>query len=149
MLVCSPGGHLMQLLQLRDAWKGQKPLWVTLEKSDSRSLLAAERVVYAYGPTDRSIPNLLRNLRLAWRIVRLARPRILITTGAGIAVPFAWIARLHGACVVYIESIARIDQPSLSYRLIEPSAHRLYAQWPELTQRTRCARYRGSVFTKR
>ena len=39
MLVCSPGGHLMQLLQLREAWKGQKPLWITLERSDARSLL--------------------------------------------------------------------------------------------------------------
>jgi UDP-N-acetylglucosamine:LPS N-acetylglucosamine transferase len=139
----------MQLLQLRDAWKGQKPLWVTLDKSDARSLLSAERVVYAYGPTDRSIPNLLRNLRLAWRVVRLVRPRILITTGAAVAVPFAWVARLHGARVVYIESIARIDRPSLSYRLIEPSAHRLYAQWPELAERRRRARYRGSVFAKR
>lgn len=146
MLVCSPGGHLMQLLQLRHAWSGRNPLWVTLDKSDARSLLAAEAVVYAFGPTSRNIPNLLRNLRLAWRLVRLVRPAILITTGAGLAVPFAWVARLHGAYVVYVESIARIERPSLSYRLIEPAAQRLYAQWPDLAQRERRARYRGSVF---
>ena len=42
------------------------------------------------------------------------------TTGAGVAVPFAWVARLRGATVVYVESLARIDGPSLSYRLIAP-----------------------------
>src|SRR5262245_10262758 len=149
MLVCSPGGHLMQLLQLREAWTGRKPLWVTLDKSDARSLLADENVVYAHGPTGRNVPNLLRNLRLAWSVVRRARPQVLITTGAGLAVPFAWVARIHGAHIVYIESIARIDQPSLSYRLIEPAANQMYAQWPELAQRKRRARYVGSVFAER
>ena len=43
----------MQLLQLRDAWKGQKPLWVTLDKSDARSLLSAARVVYVLGQVNK------------------------------------------------------------------------------------------------
>ena len=49
-------------------------VWVTFDKSDSRSLLRDERVVHAYGPTNRSIKNLLRNLRLAWRVLRAERP---------------------------------------------------------------------------
>ena len=45
---------------------------------------------------------------------------MIVTTGAGVAVPFAWIGRLFGARVVYVESLTRIDKPSLSYRLIRP-----------------------------
>ena len=71
--------------------------WVTFDKSDARSLLADERVDFAHGPTNRSIKNLLRNLLVAWRVVRDARPKVMLTTGAGVAVPFAWVARLHGA----------------------------------------------------
>src|SRR5262245_53079639 len=143
MLVCSSGGHLLQLHQLRDAWSARAPLWVTFDKSDARSLLSGERVVHAYGPTNRNLTNFFRNLGLAWRVDRRARPRVLVTTGAGVAVPFAWLARLHGARIVYVESISRIDNPSLSYRLIAPVAHRHYAQWPELAERMRRARYAG------
>ena len=52
-----------------------------------------------------------------------ARPAAgVVTTGAGVAVPFAWIGRLLGARVVYVESVTRIDRLSLSCRLIRPVA---------------------------
>ena len=60
------------------------------------------------------------------------RPKVVLTTGAGVAVPFAWVARLRGAKVVYVESLARIEGPSLTCRLIAPIATRRYVQWPEL-----------------
>ena len=91
LLVCSTGGHLQQLLALRDAWGGYTRVWVTFDKSDARSLLRGEQVVYAYGPTNRSIKNLLRNLLVAWRTLGEVRPRVILTTGAGVAVPFAWL----------------------------------------------------------
>jgi beta-1,4-N-acetylglucosaminyltransferase len=147
LLVCSTGGHLLQLLALRDAWDGFPRLWVTFDKSDARSLLTGERVVYAYGPTNRNLPNLLRNVAFAWRIVRRVRPRVVLTTGAGVAVPFAWLARLHRADVVYVESLTRINGPSLSCRLIAPAADRVYVQWPELLRELPRARYAGSILS--
>jgi beta-1,4-N-acetylglucosaminyltransferase len=133
MIVCSSGGHLLQMLELHEAWSEFERVWVTFDKSDTRSLLAGERVIHAHGPTNRSIPNLLRNLRLARRVLRSERPAAILTTGAGVAVPFAWIARLRGIPTVYVESLTRIDRLSLSGRLIAPVAIRVYAQWPELT----------------
>ncbi len=103
---------------------------MTFDRSDSRSLLAAERVVHAYGPTNRSALNLLRNLALAVRVIVRLRPRVVLTTGAGVAVPFAWIGRLFGAKVVYVESATRIESPSLSLRLVRPVANTVYVQWP-------------------
>jgi beta-1,4-N-acetylglucosaminyltransferase len=146
LLVCSSGGHLLQLNALRAAWEDVSRSWVSFDKSDVRSLLRDERVYYAYGPTNRSVRNLVRNLLLAWSVVARTRPTVLITTGAGVAVPFAWIARLRGARVVYVESVTRIDSPSLSCRLIAPVATRVYAQWPELAAAYGRARYAGSVF---
>jgi UDP-N-acetylglucosamine:LPS N-acetylglucosamine transferase len=145
LLVCSTGGHLLQLVALREAWDGFSRVWVTFDRGDSRSLLADEEVVLAHGPTNRNVPNLLRNLALAWRVVRRERPRVVLTTGAGVAVPFAWIGRLFGARVVYVESVTRIEGPSLSLRLIRPVASRLYVQWPELLEAVPRAKYAGSV----
>ncbi len=145
LLVCSAGGHLLQLWMLDEVWRHRRHAWVTLPREDAISLLAGEQVFFAHGPTTRNLANLARNLLLAWRIVRSTRPRVLLTTGAGVAVPFAWIARLHGATVVYIESLTRVERPSLSCRLIAPVASRVYAQWPDLTRTLPRARFVGNV----
>jgi beta-1,4-N-acetylglucosaminyltransferase len=147
LLVCSTGGHLVQLVALREAWEPFTRTWVTFDKSDARSLLAAEQVQFAHGPTNRSIRNLLRNLILAWRVVREVRPKAMLTTGAGVAVPFAWVARLHGTTVIYVESLARIEGPSLSYRLIAPVAARRYVQWADLARTLPTSRFVGNVFS--
>ena len=147
LLVCSSGGHLLQLVSLARAWDGLSRVWVSFDKSDVWSLLANEEVVVAYGPTNRSIRNLVRNLWLARRTVHLLRPRTIVTTGAGVAVPFAWLARLRGAKVVYVESFTRIDSISLSCRLIKPVADRVYVQWPEAVPLVKGARYVGNVFS--
>ncbi len=144
--MCSTGGHLVQLASLRPAWEGFSRLWVTFDKRDSRAILAGERVVHAYGPTNRSVVNLFRNAGLAWRVVRRARPSVMVSTGAGVAVPFAWIGRLMGVRVVYVESFTRIDGPSLSGRMIAPVADRVYGQWPDMAGAIRGARYVGNVF---
>ncbi len=145
ILVCSTGGHLLQLLALRPAWEGHSRLWVTHPNSDAKSLLDNERVVYAYSPTTRNLRNLVRNFFLAHRVLARERPRVLITTGAGVAVPFAWLARLRGVRIVYVESITRVERLSLSARLIAPIADRLYVQWPELDTAHPNARYRGNL----
>lgn len=145
LLVCTSGGHLLQLLSLRDAWSPFSRAWVTYDKSDARSLLSDERVFFARGPGTRNLKNLLRSVPLAWRLIRALRPKVVLTTGAALAVPFAWVGRLLGVDVVYVESLTRIEEVSLTYRLVAPAADRLYVQWPELAHR-RNARFAGSIF---
>ncbi len=87
LLACSSGGHLLQLLALREAWEPFSHVWVTDDRSDTRSLLAAERVFFAHWPTSRNLRTLFRNLLLAWSVVRAVRPRVVLSTGAGTAVP--------------------------------------------------------------
>ena len=149
LLACSSGGHLMQLMALRPAWHDLDRVWVTFDKSDVHSLLRDEAVVFAYGPTNRSLWNLVRNLILAWRVIGRVRPRVVLTTGAGVAVPFAWVGRLRGARVLFVESLTRIEGPSMSCRMIAPVAERVYVQWPELAERYPRAVYRGAVVSRR
>jgi beta-1,4-N-acetylglucosaminyltransferase len=148
LIVCSSGGHLLEMLELREAWQSFERVWVTFDKSDVRSLLCGERVVHAHGPTNRNVPNLLRNVHLAVSVLRRTRPAAILTTGAGVAVPFAWVGRLMGIRTVYVESMTRIDELSLTARLVNPVATRLYAQWPELSQAgSDRVRFAGNLFT--
>ena len=145
LLVCSPGGHLIQMLSLEASWREFETTWVTLPGADVDYLLDGKDVVRGSGPTNRSLANLFRNLRLAWRIVRSQRPAVILSTGAGLAVPFFLVGRLHGCRCVYVESLTRIDRLSLSGRMVYPLAHAFFAQWPGAAATRRRARHAGSL----
>jgi UDP-N-acetylglucosamine:LPS N-acetylglucosamine transferase len=146
LLVASNGGHLLQLLQLADLWPHGNRRWVTFEKSDAVSLLAGESTTWAHHPTNRNIPNLIRNFLLAFKVLRRGKVQAIVTTGAGVAVPFVIVGRLFHINVVYIESMARITSPSLTGRLVYPFADTFIVQWPELQRFFKRARCFGTVF---
>ena len=131
LLVCSSGGHLLLLHQLRPWWEKHDRSWVTFDKTDARSLLEGERLDWAHHPTQRNIPNLLRNLRLAWRVLRRERPDVLVSTGAGVAFPFFVLAKPLRIKTVYVEAYERMDRASLTGRLCYPICDLMVLQWEE------------------
>lgn len=145
LLVCSPGGHLLQMLSLETSWRGLDAAWVTLPGADVDHLLAGSDLVLAHGPTNRSVANLLRNAVLAWRVVRGRRPDVILSTGAGLAVPFFLAGRLHGCRLVYVESLTRTRGLSLSGRMVYPLADAFLVQWPETAPHRRRAVYAGGL----
>jgi len=145
LLVCQPGGHLSELLALEQLWCARDRAWFTLHSADTESTLAGERVFYGFGPTPRSLFRLALNTVVAAVILLRLRPRWIVTTGAALAVPTAWIGRALGAKTIYIECAGRISGVSLSMRLIAPVAHSLYVQWPEQEGALKRARYKGRI----
>jgi UDP-N-acetylglucosamine:LPS N-acetylglucosamine transferase len=144
--VASSGGHLLELVQLQGEWDAGECYWVTFATPDAMTLLAGEDVGFAHHPTNRSMRNLIRNFLVAFRVIRALRPRAIVTTGAGVAVPFCYVGRLFGARVVFIESFARVWSPSLTGRLVHPVATDFFVQWPQLLRHYRKARYEGQLF---
>jgi beta-1,4-N-acetylglucosaminyltransferase len=144
LLVCSPGGHLLQMLRLEPAWRDLRTTWITLEAADTNHLLRDERVVYAKGPTNRSLRALLANFRLAWRVIRRERPAVILSTGAALAVPFFLVGKLHGCRLVYVESLTRIEELSLAGKIVYPVADAFFVQWPGAARRKR-ARFVGGL----
>jgi Oligosaccharide biosynthesis protein Alg14 like len=131
LLVGSSGGHLAQLWALRPWWHDWDRTWVTFDTPDAVSTLDDEEVVWAYHPTTRNIPNLLRNAGLAWRVLRKTRPTIVVSTGAGVAVPFFVLARLMRIPTAYIEVYDRIDSSTMTGRLCRPFTSLMCVQWEE------------------
>jgi len=145
LLVCSPGGHLQQMLALKPAWDGMRRAWVTLPGADVEVLLADEPTTLGHGPTNRSLKNMLRNAGLAWRLLHHHRPDAILSTGAGLAVPFFLVGRLLGITCVYVESVTRTESLSLTGRMVYPLANRFFVQWPALAARYDRATYAGAV----
>lgn len=131
LLVASSGGHLSQLMCLQEWWSRHERQWVTFDTADAVSKLAGEDVVWANHPTTRNVPNLLRNTALAWRTLASFRPDVVLSTGAGVAVPFFWLHRHFQAATVYLEVFDRIDSRTLTARLCRPATDLFLAQWPE------------------
>ena len=69
-LVGSSGGHLTHLYMLKPFWEGKDRFWVTFDKEDARSLLEGERFYPCYYPTNRSLKALIKNTKIAWRVLR-------------------------------------------------------------------------------
>ena len=130
-LVGSSGGHLMHLYLLKEFWKNKDRFWVTFDKEDSRSLLKEEKKYWCYFPTNRNIKNLIKNTFLAIKILLSERPDIIISSGAGSAVPFFYIGKLLGAKLVYIEVYDRISSPTMTGRLVYKISDLFVVQWEE------------------
>lgn len=131
LFVASSGGHLAQLVALEDWWRDHDRRWVTFDTTDAISTLTGETVAWAHHPTTRNIPNLLRNLLLAHRLLRDWRPDVIISDGAGVAVPFFLLARLLDIRTVYLEVYDRVDSQTLTGRLVHPITDLFLVQWPE------------------
>ena len=133
------------MLALRHAWRDFDVVWATLPGTDVRHILAGEPHVLGHGPTNRSVINLLRNVPFAIRTLRTYRPDAILSTGAGLAVPFFVVGRALGVRLVYVESFTRTRGLSLSGRLVAPFAHVIFAQWPAAAGTSRRIRYAGSI----
>ena len=110
--------------------------------------------IHYLGPTRkhplRFIPNtarLILSFIEAFRLVRRLRPNAILAVGTAAALPLFAAGKLHGAKCVFVESLTRAEQMSLTGRILHrlDLADRLYVQWPELGERFAGARYAGAV----
>lgn len=129
-LVGSSGGHLRHLLRLKPWYEEYERFFVTFPKPDAKAALAGEAVYWLNFPTNRHAWNLIRNFGVAWRTLRTERPSLIVSTGAGGAIPFYVLGKLFGAKLVWIEVIDRVTQPSLTGRIVAPFCDAVIVQWP-------------------
>lgn len=120
LLAASGGGHLTELVQLRQrlAFDPGEVTWFTPDTPQSRSMLQGERVVHADLAPPRDWRAAVRNARLAGAMCRRGSFDVAVSTGASIALSTLPIAHRHGARVHYVESAARVSGPSVSGRML-------------------------------
>jgi UDP-N-acetylglucosamine:LPS N-acetylglucosamine transferase len=133
-LISSIGGHIEELLSVSEAFADYRRVWLLEPSSRASALLEQGERVELLRPTSRNPlrANLPWNARAAVRVLRRHNPEVVVTTGAGIAAPFVVLSRLRGTKLIFIETVARIESPSASGRLLSPLAERTLVQWPDL-----------------
>ncbi|MGB3209082.1 MAG: UDP-N-acetylglucosamine--LPS N-acetylglucosamine transferase [Desulforhopalus sp.] len=131
MLVASSGGHWIQLNRLLPAFDGCEKIFITTESKyrvtvgDSKFLLAP----------DASRWNKLRVLYLALIMLKhviIIRPDVVVSTGAAPGFFALFFGKKFGAKTIWLDSIANVDQLSLSGQKIQRHADMWLTQWEHL-----------------
>lgn len=143
-ITCSAGGHLIEALQLLPLFKNHDIFFITIRRVQTQQLLKRYKVFFVVDP-KRSPIKLLINLVQSFQILLRERPKVMISTGAGVAVPVCYIGKLIGSKVVFIETLAAVYKPSLAGRFIYPIADLFIIQWKHLLKFYKKAVYGGQL----
>jgi beta-1,4-N-acetylglucosaminyltransferase len=154
-LVCSHGGHLTQMLRIRDAFSSHKTFLITYKWGNTQKLqneysIKTYLIAYLYGTHPHSIFWLLLNMIIVTvkeiPVFLKERPDAIVSTGSEIAIPICYIAKLFGKRIVYIETFGRPLEASGTAKFVYPIADLFLVQWEPLLKKFKRARYEGRVF---
>jgi UDP-N-acetylglucosamine:LPS N-acetylglucosamine transferase len=145
-LAASAGGHLDQLLRMKQAWDQYRAFLVTTvgkaEEVERRTGLRT----YVVGESNREHPlRVLRVLGGCVGVMMRERPEVVVSTGAAHGCLLALLGKLMGARVVWVDSIANVERASLSGRIVRYVADVFLVQWPGVARQWRRAEYVGEL----
>lgn len=149
-LIASRGGHLRQMLFLKEAYSKYPCFLVTTRGSEEIPLPPEIRELYFVQNIDQG--RWINPFHLCWAFVQYGwiywreRPNFLISTGAGIAVPGFLLGGLLQMKMIFIEVGARVRSLSRAGSLCYRLAHLFLVQYPGLTEKYPRASYHGAVY---
>ncbi|MDD3083573.1 MAG: hypothetical protein PHP82_00965 [Candidatus ainarchaeum sp.] len=141
-IACSAGGHLTEALQLEEAWRGKKYFFITDKRINTLNLKGKK---YFILPTRRNYFRFIISFLQSFYIIVKERPTVIISTGAEIGFPTLLIGHYLGIKTIYIESLARVNSPSLCGKLIYGKVDEFFVQWKSGLEFFPKAKYVGSV----
>ena len=76
------------------------------------------------------------------------RPDVIISTGVLSAIPMLYLGHIFKKKVIYIESFAKINSPTMTGKLVYKKnlANRFYVQWESMLEFYPNAIYKGGIY---
>lgn len=134
-LACSAGGHLTEMIQLKECYDKYDHFFITFKREDTIELSDSDKT-YFVSDTSRSLVDFVRCCIQTLRILFKERPNIVISTGAGVAVPACYLSKiLFRTKIVFLESFCRTNTPSFSGKLVYLVSDKFFVQWEELLEK--------------
>lgn len=146
--VSSSGGHLEEISRLKGIEEAYDCFLIT-EKSDFVIKNFCEKKYYVPMMNRRQLtflPKFAYLFILTLIILLKERPDFIITTGALVAYPFCVIGKLMGIKVIYVESFARVTEPSLTGKLVYNMSDLFMVQWEDMLDKYPKSMLGGGIF---
>ena len=147
--VASSGGHLEEISRLKGI-EGKYDSFLVTEKSDFEiKNFCSDKRYYLPQMNRRQITFMPKFIWLFFRtliILLKEKPDFIITTGALIAYPFCVVGKLLGIKVVYVESFARVTEPSMTGKLVYNMSDLFMVQWEDMLEQYPKSMLGGGIF---
>jgi UDP-N-acetylglucosamine:LPS N-acetylglucosamine transferase len=142
LAVASGGGHWVQLQRLRPAFEGHDVAYLTTDRGYREDVAPARFYTVADGNRSNKLALVRGLLQLAVILLR-ERPDVVVSTGAAPGYLAIRGAKLLGASTLWIDSVANVEELSLSGRMASAKADLCLTQWEHLADGP--VRYEGAV----
>lgn len=147
-LVASQGGHIEELWQIKEL-REKYSYYLVVPKTTWTEKLECKKV-FIHDLNRRNVATkALSGIRMFVEQIPILLKNetdAVVTTGAAVAIPICFYAKILGKKVIYIESMARINSPSRTGKIIYKFADLFVVQWRELTKYYPDAIYGGRVY---
>lgn len=150
MFIASTGGHLAEILKIKKLFKKYSYILVTEKNSISINLqneynieflkLGNKINIIKYIPV--CFVNIFKSIYLYFKY----RPKVIYTTGAHTCVPLCIIGHFFKTKIIFIEVFDRIDNPSLTARIVYKFSDVFIVQHKEMLKIFPKAKYIGGVY---
>ncbi len=154
-VVLGRGGHTAQTFALVDLLGPEYEylyLIGLLDKLTPRKIRIKGRVLPVLPPRllpqDSKVMAVIRTLvtlMLSFVYFRIFRPAVVVSCGTGLTVPIFYAARVLGIKRVFIESMSRVTELSMTGRILLGKTDLFVVQWPQLASKTPGAIYGGQL----
>ena len=144
----STGGHFEQLMMLKPLMSKYDSIIIT-EKSQY-SVENKEIKTYYLNQVNRKektfLFRMIVNSLKTIKILIIEKPDIIISTGALSTIPLCLFGKLLRKKIIFIESFAKINSPTLTGKLVYKFADQFYVQWEEMKSIYPKAIYVGGIY---
>lgn len=145
----STGGHFEQLMMLKPLMKKYDSFIIT-EKTKYNTSKDTEIPMYYLKQVNRR--ELLFPLYILIDTIKSIgiyikeKPDIVITTGVLSMIPICLISKIFKKKLIYIESFAKINSPTLTGKFLYKYADQFYVQWEEMLKIYPKAEFKGGIY---
>ncbi len=143
LAIASGGGHWVQLLRLRPAFAGADVTFASVRPSYAEDVPGESYVTVPDATRWERLRLFMMIVRVTLLVIRL-RPQVILSTGAAPGYVAIRVGRLVGARTAWVDSIANVEEVSLSGQRIGPHVDLWLTQWEHL-ERPEGPRFEGGV----
>lgn len=133
LLVASHGGHWVQIRKMAPAFNGMDVHYMTTTNGVRGELSNAPLYVVPDANLDEKIRLILMALKVLW-VIACLRPSVVISTGAAPGFFALMFGKLFRAKTIWVDSIANVEQLSVSGQKVKRFADLWLTQWKHLAK---------------
>jgi len=130
---------------LKEVYEKYEHYFVTVKSEYSAQALKDEKV-FLVKQHLRNPLSFIKNFFESLKIFAAEKPDVIITTGSGDALATCYLGKLMGAKLIFIETFARVSEPSFFGTLVHPISDHTIVQWESMRNVYKKSVYGGPLY---